>query len=380
MKSSALILCAALVCALGVACEPVAPTPQLTAAVSAHSGSTTPACDDLRIRNGNDFVDNKVLILSPSYDPTNGTAPSAGQIVGPVAQNSPYRRHLAAAFRIAPDFFKNQLCSVTYVFLVQCADAMHCTADDAARNSWGLREWRGAKSGRFMAISAALWQSTDSALPLDQFGTKRLMSLLRTLSPGTDLSKWSSPPAYFPAFPNNDGGMSVLAALAHEAGHVLWYDAFVPDRGGAINLNNFCNGFYTSNSWSGVNITQNRWINFGDQISNEIHNPNYIGMIANDLNPVSPNFSQAGEDLNKLYSDQGLTGTLAAVSPDEDFVETYMLYVLLNSKLNNARQLQKFLVSIAGNGTTYTHDIADIFNNKPQLLTKMSCFGPLPSP
>jgi len=187
MKSSALILCAALVCALGVACEPVAPTPQLTAAVSAHSGSTTPACDDLRIRNGNDFVDNKVLILSPSYDPTNGTAPSAGQIVGPVAQNSPYRRHLAAAFRIAPDFFKNQLCSVTYVFLVQCADAMHCTADDAARNSWGLREWRGAKSGRFMAISAALWQSTDSALPLDQFGTKRLMSLLRTLSPGTDL-------------------------------------------------------------------------------------------------------------------------------------------------------------------------------------------------
>jgi hypothetical protein len=377
MKLSALIYLLVVAFAISGCVTPPAQTSQRAAFASA---SATPACDQQNIRNGNDFVSNKVLLLSPGYDPTTGVAPGASQILGPVAQNSPYRKDLSAAFRIAPDFFKDKLCGVTYAFVVQCANATQCTPEDAIRNSWGLREWQGAKSGKFIATSAALWQLQNSALPFHQYKNKRLALLLQTISPGLDLSQWPSPPVYSPATPNNNGEVSVLGALAHEMGHVLWYDAFVPNRGGNIDLTNFCNGFYTQNSWSGVNVTSNRWINFGDLVNGETHNPDYITPIRNDLNASPPNFAQAGEDLNQLFSDQGLTGTLAAVSPDEDFVETYMLYVLLSSKLNNARQFQKLIITITGNGTTHTRDVADIFSNKSKLLTKMSCFGQLPSP
>jgi hypothetical protein len=377
MKPSALIYLLAVLLGVFGCVQTPSPTAQQAAFAGA---SATPACDQQNIRNGNAFVSNKVLLLSADYHPTTGAAPGASQILGPVAQNSPYRKDLSKAFEIAPDFFRDKLCALTYVFVVQCANATQCTAEDAVRNSWGLREWQGAKSGKFIATSAALWQLQNSALPFHQYKNKRLALLLQTISPGIDLSHWPSPPVYYPATPNNNGEISVLAALAHEMGHVLWYDAFVPNRGGNIDLNNFCNGFYTPNSWSGVNVTSKRWIDFGDQVTGETHTPDYITPLRNHLNPSSPDFAQAGEDLNKLFSDPGLTGTLAAVSPDEDFVETYMLYVLLSSKLNNARQFQKLIITITGNGTTYTRDIADIFSNKSQLLTKMSCFGQLPSP
>jgi len=41
--------------------------------------------------------------------------------------------------------------------------------------------------------------------------------------------------------------MSVLALLAHEFGHVYWFDSFVPNAGGPF-VNNFCWGgnFYPS--------------------------------------------------------------------------------------------------------------------------------------
>jgi hypothetical protein len=130
MKRSALIYPLAVAFA-AFGCVPAAQTPQQTAFAGE---SATPVCEQQNIRNAKEFVDNKVLLLSPAYDPTTGAAPGASQILGPVAPNSRYRKDLSAAFRIAPDFFKDKLCGLTYVFVVECANAT-CTAEDAPRNS-----------------------------------------------------------------------------------------------------------------------------------------------------------------------------------------------------------------------------------------------------
>jgi hypothetical protein len=364
MKLNALIFCLGTLCIPLMACQQTPPT------ATASAASATQACDDLKIRNGNDFVSTKVLLLSPTYDPTSGVGPAASQIIGPVP--SQYRNDLARAFTISPDFFKNQLCSLTYVFVVQCSQNP-CTAQDALTHSWGMREWKGAKSGEYTGISAALWQNTSSALGFESYRNMRLLLVLSTISGNANLpNTWQNSPR-FSARPNNKGEMSVLASLAHEAGHVLWYDKFVPFRGGDINLNNFCGGFYAPDSWTGIDIPNNRWLAFGDQLTNEVHKPDYLTPIKRDL-MIGPNFPRAGDDLNTLFNDPGLTGTLATVSPVEDFVETYMLYVLLSSKESNIPQLQNLWISITGSSQPHQHDIADL-SNKPVLSSKMGCFA-----
>ena len=125
--------------------------------------------------------------------------------------------------------------------------------------------------------------------------------------------------------------MAVLAALAHETGHVYWYDAFVKNRGGHADLNRFCSGnFYTPGSWShNIDAPPGRWIEFGDRSDNQSYNPDYVSMLASALR--MSNFPQAATILYQIYQNQDLADALAAFSPDEDFVEAYQWAVLLKA-------------------------------------------------
>jgi hypothetical protein len=377
MKPSALVSLFIVSMVMFGCVQPLAPPLRLA--------STTPACDGLPKSgvsfSGNDFVSDKVAFLSASYQPQSGAGPVPGNFMGPVDPKSQYGQDLAGAFNMAPDFFKNTLCGLTNVFIAQCADATHCTPDDAASNSWGLREYMGAGTGEYIATSAALWGDPSNPSPapfFNDYKTKRLLLLLTDIS-GSDLSNWPSSrrPTYSGAS-TNTSAMSVLAALAHEMGHVLWYDKFVPNRGQSININNFCGGFYTTGSWTGVDIPPNRWISFGMRNDNiKLNSQDYYSLLQQDLQAY--NFGQAGEDLHKLFMDSRFTGTLAIASPDEDFVETYMLYVLLESNLNGIPQLTDLTLTIHGNGkNSYKHNIVKEAKSKYELLAKMSCFGPLP--
>jgi hypothetical protein len=331
--------------------------------------------------------------IPPFHLPTSGFQ-SAPPIDNTSIDNTPSTRDdLIRAFNIAPDFFKNQLCNLSGIYIDPTGcdnphDPTTCgsLSDQAVvEHSWGFRAFdaQGHSSGEYIGISLGFWKNGGQAPTIDVYRTKRLALLLNAISNGNSLN-WPNPPTYSAAYPNNSSEMSVLTVLAHETGHVLWYDAFVSQPGKSFNAGYFCEGFYMGGSWTpAVDVPPGRWIGFAQQNSNITHNPDYISVIKMDLQPglghPSPMFSQAGEDLHMLLQDQGLASTLAARSPDEDFVETFQLYVLLRASSNGVRQLQQFPLTIYGNGRNmYVHNIPVDFKNKYNLLNKLSCFGHLP--
>jgi hypothetical protein len=121
--------------------------------------------------------------------------------------------------------------------------------------------------------------------------------------------------------------MSVLAVLAHEFGHVYWFDSFVPTPGGSF-ANTFCGGiFYRDGNWKGSPVSfppplpsADRFVFFGDTSP-------YSGSRV----PGLPG------TLHSIYGGGNWASVLAAFSPVEDFVETFQLSVLKRGGLAGLR-------------------------------------------
>lgn len=305
----------------------------------------------------------------PPVDPT--------PIPGSITQD------LTGAFNAAPDFFKGQLCGLSGVYIDRtgCSgyDPSTCgrlTDEDIADHSWGFRKYPAGE--KYIGTSLGLWRIGGHAPPFDQFETRRLRALLNTLSPTE--AQDPHPPTHRVGSPlSNIATTTVLAVLAHEYGHALWFDTFVvkpdgtPNPGGAAVIGVFCGGNYYPSSWQGdVQLSDTRWIDFG-----EIRNTHKTqGINIDDLRSYlrQGNFLLAGNFLQKIYSSDEWASLLAAFSPDEDFVETYELYVLLWSNPN-----LRSPIDITGT-TVNSYDIPGSWMNRARLQNKMNCFGQLPPP
>src|SRR6185503_14535365 len=97
-------------------------------------------------------------------------------------------------------------------------------------------------------------------------------------------------------------GMTVLAALAHEFGHVFWYDTFRPVPGGAYDFSTFCGGTFYVNSWQAVNPPP-IWREFGQ--TQDQHKGYDVSISQLALAMSRRNFVDAGEALHKIYRRQG---------------------------------------------------------------------------
>jgi hypothetical protein len=358
IKPAALMLCLGIVIALAAAC-----TQQMVAGLA---GPTllVPSCADQGITDGASFVQKRVFFLSPSFDPTAGGSPTSGQIT---AVTPPYSHDVAAAWIAAPPFFQDRLCDLDGVFIVQntCSSGS-CTPADAITNSWGFRG-NSLPAKRYIATSQQLWYNVGQVPGLAQYETDRLEALLETLSPTP--KKYNL--ATYKVQPNN-GTMTVLAALAHEYGHVLWYDTFVinadgsPNLGGRANIAGFCGGnFYPNGSWQyTIDVPSGRWIGFGE-VLNQSGTTSEVLQIPGLLNQFP---LYAGDHLFKVYSNPRWPSLLAAFSPDEEFVETFQLFVLRNA----ATPLTNSNITITGNQNYPPIGILGNFDR-----TKMMCFKSL---
>ena len=281
MKPVVLVLGVGFAAILSIACQQ--PT-----AYSAPPPAVPQVCRAKGIASADDFIKQRGFFLPASFDPRTGSPPPNGQNI--YGQN-PYSTALIATFNAAPASFLAMLCDFDYyVYIVQnaCA-ASGCTANDVINYSWGFRQ-QSSSPKRYIATSATLWQ--NGSVPIFSiYRQLRLQAILQHLDPNA--GDWFHPPSNsstapppFPRFTSassDTSEMTLLAVLAHETGHVLWYDAFVPTPGGTFNAANFCNGnFYPSGEWSNINIphvndTPGRWINFGEVLPNETHNPDLTG-------------------------------------------------------------------------------------------------------
>jgi hypothetical protein len=305
--------------------------------------------------------------------------------VDPTAVDPNILADLTAAFNAAPPFFKDQLCSLNAVFISRhgCTgyDPSTCNLSDneVADNSWGFREPDGDK---YIGISLGLWNNTTCqgaqkicAPPFQTYQTR----LLRALMDRTAQGKLPSPPSGYrlptdfasPAVSPNTSTMSVLATLAHEFGHIYWWQYFV-EPPGSEHANPvpaaFCGGsFYPGGRWEGavVDVPPNRWVSFG-----YIAQPGvpYVTQLAGLLS--SRSYGAVADNLHQIYSSGQWASALAAYSADEDFVETFQLYVLVNA--NPGLQILKINV---GNRSD---DLLRNVNANSELGRKLRCFGALP--
>jgi hypothetical protein len=121
---------------------------------------------------------------------------------------------------------------------------------------------------------------------------------------------------------------AILAVVAHELGHVLLADNNADGEGGnqpnrkrpcdkptGPIRNCFANKFLGPSGWDSSRFDQRRWIAFGIRNGNK-----HLG--GQDYDDV-----RAIGDIEKIY-DKRFVSLFAAVSPEEDFVETYKYMVL----------------------------------------------------
>jgi hypothetical protein len=277
---------------------------------------------------------------------------------------------LVAAFGEAPDGLKKQLCMTSVsIFPTSCSGSNTCGVTE----SWGFRNHYNYNQ-RYIGLSTALWQPGPNAVKFHQYETGLLQQLL---------GGWTS--AYFPGSssdPADSSQMTVLAVLAHEFGHILWYDTFYPTGSFNPNPSSFCNGNNFFVSWENVNPPP-PWRTFGylSNDSEHVQDPTSdnitVAQLRKYINRQSD--SQLYNILTNLYAPYGRWASLfAAFSPDEDFVETFKLAVLENATSTPLQQLKLVItlgLHIFPGGNIPGDDQSG--GGKVQLDAKKSCFAAL---
>jgi len=390
MKPSALILTATIAALALFACAPTTPT-----IVSALAPATTSACTGSAL--------NQVPFLQSGFDPKSNSTPQPDAAAIP----ADVWTDLQKAFSIAPPTFQQQLCNLNGIFInpAGCTrsnpndpnspyDPTMCKLSPIAigNNSWGMRQYdpnSGAILGRYVALSLGLWNNsvppgwtcsgrTYCAPPFQTYQTGIVQALLMSLAPTVPINA-TKLPTISPSTTAPE--MSVLATLAHEYGHVFWYDTFVPMKGGgpaAPAAPPVCGQFYTAATapWQyPVSVPPGRWLTFGQIREQSPLNStilNFPGFYTANLPGL------AGDNLNRLFNGGWWASTLAAFSPDEDFVETFELTVLAAAKPAGAAQplLQSMVINIPGSHSkTYSFDIFDNLVSGTELARKYVCVG-----
>jgi hypothetical protein len=200
MIRSTLLLCAIILTVACFACAPLPPPPP----PSPPPPGQPVVCKAVA----------NIGMLPASFDPTNSnsTPPSTGPATS-------FQADIQAAYNAAP-LFQNQLCGLDGIFVT------------AGPQSWGFRNRTDGK--RYIAISTTLWSGNPpTAITLDQY-ENRVFGPPLSWTPQIDSS---SPPTYLPATPND---LTVLAALAHEFGHVLWADILISPQSTPPQSSRFC--------------------------------------------------------------------------------------------------------------------------------------------
>jgi hypothetical protein len=384
MIRNALLLCAALLAAVCSACAP--PPPPIVAAPP--PPPPLQVCD---VNNENSFIPSKVFMLNVqqgAYDPTTFGDPPAVAIANLPSSTV---NDLTQAFKNAPLFFRQHLCNLNGVFI----DPTACSGpDQCSLRSWGFRDPR---SGRmYIGVSQNfLWPGGAPASRLTEYETTLLQWQLASLDTG--LQSWGTdgPPFFSSRYddpvhnvsdPGNTSAMTVLAALAHELGHVRWYTVNVPVPGSftydwkyLIPCPNTNQSFFDE-SWdypdSGA-LQQTTYWRYPLDVA-----PSSVSHLDD---PQNANIKAPGSvaalryDVARLHNVNHPWASLqASLTPDHDFVETYVFNVLThNGKLNPPASpyVQSLLLTVPGIG--YSPDVPyDYFtkpNKKAKFVRKVSC-------
>ena len=346
MIRNALLLCAAL---LAMACFACAQTPPAVFGPGAFATWPLASCD------ARTFADS-VSMLPASFNPSGtNTDPPAG-----TALDQDIHDDLQTTFGTAPPFLQTLLCGLNGVYVTPTA-------------SWGYRN--SANGKRYAAIPAALWSQGTAKRRMPKSYKDYENDIVDVLLPLWGGLKYQPDPGG----PADSGITTVLAVLAHEAGHILWYDIYVPTPRTPPDFSRFCNGTFYTDSWADLSDTPpvSRWLPFG-YASPARHKADDVQI--DEIKNAPP--GQKGAKVALIYRVDGTppprngrwANLFAAFSPEEDFVETFKLFVLRRANTNPSHPLH-MKAKIKVDGVFITRDIPGTVASRPVLQNKLACFA-----
>lgn len=343
-----------------------------------------------------------VKVLAQSYSPLNTpyTPPTSN-----IQQNYSIRQQIlddiSQAFSNAPSQVQDDLCALSGVFidLSSClnGDVNNCQNVTAAFPvSWGYRSSQNIDRGNtYVAIPGSLWigGSNANAMVLSAYEQIVLNNFVQNsgnscwVNSSNSRSKNICPGTTYPtptiSRANPDASWAtVLAALAHELGHVKFnvtihpnatygrnykFGALQPCSIGTGNIPDFFSGWSYGNNPKKL-IPKDLWRQFSNKQSDDNGQP-----VDHSIPPYLTDFANSSNDPNQLLytmytgSNQPWASFWGAWSPDEDFVETYVLYALSANVTN---------LDIDINGVPY--DIISGVSGKSALQKKIQCVANLP--
>lgn len=379
MLRSALLLCAGLLAAACFACAPagfpnaavVPPPPPV-------------ACN---VADPTSFVPSKVAVLDTRAPwnpyPGFGDPPILPGAV-PTANTAD---DLTQAFTIAPPFFRQHLCDLEGVFV----DPTICSGlDGCSGRSWGYRD---PSTGKMYIGASAniLWPGGGHAPVLTQYETNLVNWQLSRLDGGLTWGSGGTPyfsSRYGISDPANTSAMTVLAALAHEVGHVRWYQVNVATPGKFDY--DFTKYLMPCRSDGTTRFFDEAW-DYPDTTA--LQPPQWRGAV----DVVPPSVSHVVPPQNNELQHPGTVAALrvtlaslhgrrhpwasllASLSPDHDFVETYVFNVLTyNSVLNDptnhpyVRSLQ-LTIPVSGAARDIPYDYFKHAGDKAKFVRKVAC-------
>jgi hypothetical protein len=300
--------------------------------------------------NGAAFVADKVRFLPVDgfvFSANGGghgtfySGPTVGSAVDP---SSSYATVFAAAFKAAPPFLQQELCNnLNYVFVDQGnqGDVIGWAFWEVSGQDNGAGRWIAIPDEFFQAGPARTTPITNA--PLHVIETVILHQLLLPPTSITPLPT-NTPPVYSVVPTSHDTqAYGLLSLMAHEMGHILYYEKCeqppVPSRSQSL-----CNTVLTGWHDRGVRPPIHKFKTGFDDSSPSSGPPSHVPGEPS-LKEVIDDFQLHSNDPKKLRWIYGLSPNgnifwadlFAAVAADEDFVETYKIWVLKNAGITGLK-------------------------------------------
>jgi hypothetical protein len=315
-------------------------------------------------------ITSKVVLLDKGFDPIkygncdspNCSSKSPDKFYSNIPPSAGNVADINSAFILAPSPFQSDLCTLDKVYIDTDPDVEHKPL------VWGLRER--ARGG---LTHVGINQQVLTALPangaytyyenfiLNGLLTSRLQ-VRRPINPRNH--DWPLPDFNYTSADEDTRAMAILAILAHEMGHVIWWERLLE--------NQQCNYiyFYRFSGWTDYKIGHG-FHDFGKDVNLRTADPPDIYQVLRDLygqppHPI-PNLGMAARDLFQIYSGEWAS-LFATVSLDEDFIETYKLWTLTQAQSPLKHLFVKFPSSIAPNPV----DVIDNINNNNVNLNSLN--------
>jgi hypothetical protein len=260
---------------------------------------------------------------------------------------------IVAAYDAAPAFFQAALCRLDRIYIDTD------TKNPAKPSVWGMRERLNPDPNNQPRTHIGIAKSllTDLARQHTPYAVYEDQIARALLAPSQKAPTKSLPPLSYAATPDpakapQPAAIAVLAILAHEMGHIVWWERDV----GASD--------FPTISWTGKGV-QHGFHDFGvEDPQNPPQRHPVKADVQYDLRYLGP--AKAAADLQSIYGGEW-PSLFATVAADEDFVETYKLVVLTEPGANPTRQaLTTLKVTIPGAAG------ADVLANLDNPATKLA--------